>query len=94
MTRRSKRELEQIVDDLAGDGDDVGGDGWNVSEVWGDDDPDPDADLVVRNGLVMLREDAEREGREILGPAEDAPTDAVRVAVDGPGATRDGSGGG
>lgn len=81
MTRQSRRELERIVDDLAGDGLEEQ-DGWNVSEVWGDDDPDPDADLVVRNEVVMLREDAEREGREVLGPAEDAPTDAVRVAVD------------
>lgn len=81
MTRQSRRELERIVDDLAGD-DLEEQDGWNVSEVWGDDDPDPDADLVVRNEVVMLREDAEREGREVLGPAEDAPTDAVRVAVD------------
>ena len=81
MTRKSRRELERIVDDLAGD-DGGRGDGWNVAEVWGDDEPDADADLVVRNEVVMLREDAEREGREVLGPAEDAPTDAVRVAVD------------
>lgn len=48
------------------------------------DDPNPDADLVieVNESVVMTRERAEQQGREILGPAEDAPpeNDAVRVA--------------
>jgi hypothetical protein len=44
----------------------------------------PDADLVieVNESLVMSRDRAEQQGREILGPAEDTPpeNDAVRVA--------------
>jgi len=31
---------------------------------------------------VMSRERAERENREILGPAENAAEDAVKVAID------------
>jgi len=95
MTRRSKREIENVLNDL-----DSGGDGIDdTAVVYRDDrtghlvdedgkpvEHDPDADLVViiEDTLVMLREQAEREGREILGRAEDAPTDAVRVAREDP----------
>lgn len=38
-----------------------------------DDAPrDGDLEIVIRNSLVMTRERAEREGREILGPSEEA----------------------
>jgi hypothetical protein len=96
MTRKSKRELERAVDDLADAGDDDGGGIMVVYEHPdtgdyyrtrdGDGDPvDPDdldgLTVAIREELVMFREQAEREGREILGPAEDAPAeDAVRVA--------------
>ncbi|WP_049934747.1 hypothetical protein [Haloplanus natans] len=50
-------------------------------------DPDPDADtiIVINRELVMRRENAEQEGRDILGPAEGTPddVDAVRVAREG-----------
>lgn len=95
MTRKSRREIERAVDDLAGDGDGDGGimvvyedpdtgDYYRTQD--GDDDPadlDGFEGLVVelKRELVMRRERAEREGRAILGPAEDAPAeDTVRVA--------------
>lgn len=42
--------------------------------------PDPDADVRITYDVVMRRERAREEGREILGPAEDAPEGVVRVA--------------
>ena len=48
-------------------------------------DPDPGAFTVVFDGAVVTsREQAEKEGYDILGPAEDVPPgrDAVRVAED------------
>lgn len=41
--------------------------------------------IIIDDSLVMERERAEHEGREILGPAEGAPEgrDVVRVADDG-----------
>ena len=69
-----------------------------VEVVWRDDrtgelldcdgepaDPDPDALMFVINDTVVAdRERAEKEGYDILGPAEDVPPgrDAVRVAED------------
>jgi hypothetical protein len=88
MTRRSKREIERAVEDLDDDPDD--GDTWNV-QVGGDPDVDCVEDLddldddelileVGRSTCIMTREHAEREDREILGPAPDVPADdAVRV---------------
>lgn len=90
MTRRSKREVERALDDLGGGEGPAG-----VAVVWADERtgdlvdangepaaPDPDAHLlVIREHVVMSRERAEEQGREILGPAEDTPSgsDAVRV---------------
>ena len=69
-----------------------------VEVVWRDDrtgelldsdgepaEPDPDALMVVFNETVVVdREQAEAEGYDILGSAEDVPPgrDAVRVAED------------
>lgn len=55
-----------------------------VETVWSHEEPDGNPDVVVQHGLVMFREDAEREGREILGPA-DTPSgrDTVRVRPEG-----------
>jgi hypothetical protein len=50
-------------------------------------DPDPDTLMVVINrSVVMPRERAEEQGREILGPATDTPAenDAVRVVGGSP----------
>ena len=81
--RRSKRELKRAVEELeaernAGD--------VTLTDLLLDDDPDDDApadtddalDVTFQYTVVMDREQAEREGREILGPA-DAPGDTVRV---------------
>ena len=56
----------------------------SIETLWGEEEPDGDPDVVVRNELVMFREDADREGREILGPA-DTPSsrDTVRVRPEG-----------
>lgn len=45
------------------------------------DDTEP-LEIRITDHLVMAREQAEREDREILGPAEDTPpeNDCVRVA--------------
>ena len=91
MTRKSKREIERAVDDLADDGDGDGGalavvfedhtgDYYENQEMDGDPvDPDnlPGKTVVIpgRDTCVMGREQAKREGREILGPAEDVPAD-------------------
>lgn len=79
MTRRSKRELERALADLddADRGDPAAG-GFAVSTTWGEEEPDPNADFAIQYQIVMSRDRAERDGREILGPA-DAPGDTVRV---------------
>ena len=77
MTDREElRERLDAVEDAVDDG----ADGFTVETIWGEGEPEGDPDIVIRQGLVMFREDAEREGREILGPA-DTPgdRDAVRV---------------
>jgi hypothetical protein len=99
VTRKSKREIERAVDDLdGGDGDDGGlsvvykdartGEYYEDGDMAGEPvDPDAlsgTAVVIGRGAVVMFREQAEQEGREILGPAEDAPdeTDAVLVAIE------------
>lgn len=88
--RDSLRGRLDAVEDAIGD------DEFTVETIWGEGEPEGDPDFVIRQGLVMFREDAEREGREILGPA-DTPgdRDAVRVRHEGhrAGATDDGAGG-
>jgi hypothetical protein len=97
MTRRSKRAVEDRLDALETDATTTPS---HVEVVWRDErtgelvdrdgtptEPDPEAFVVViEELLVMGRERAEREGREILGPATDAPpeNDAVRVAREEP----------
>lgn len=80
--RRSKRELERAVADLAGEHTDAGEDtGVSVDWVSHGEDPTPDADIVIRRHIVMDRGDAERENRTIIGPAgADMNDDVVRVA--------------
>lgn len=82
MTRR-KRELERALDDLDGDTVDNTG-GLDVSIKWGADDTgaDDDTDVTVRYKVVIGRERAEREGREILRSV-DGPGDLVQVRWDG-----------
>jgi hypothetical protein len=83
MTRRSKRELERALDDLAGDADaDADADEYNVTADWVEyDDNGDDAEVVANYQVVMRRERAEREGVEILGPV-DGPGDLVRIDWD------------
>jgi hypothetical protein len=83
MTGREelRERLDAVEEELAAGG--VGpGDGIDVTVSWADYETDTDAgaDLAVQYTIVMSREDAEREGREILGPA-DTPggRDTVRV---------------
>ena len=95
MTRKSKREIERALDGLGddtNDGDALSvvyrdastGDYYADKEMTEpiDKDDSPGVTACISRGLVMFREQAEREGREILGPAESAPdgNDAVRVA--------------
>ncbi len=48
-----------------------------------DDDHEPDLETSITRVLVMSRKRAEREGREILGPADVATDgDFVRVSPD------------
>ena len=62
MTRRSKRELERDVEQLA------------------EDDRTPTRETSITRELVLSHKRAEREGREILGPADVAAAgDFVRV---------------
>lgn len=99
MTRKSKREIERLLDELEPDGDDDGqvvvwedpetGEWYDTPDRSGESvDPDGEVDVVVRRSVVMLREDAEEAGREILGPAEGPSippeNDAVRVAREEP----------
>jgi len=77
--REDLRDRLDAVEDAIDDAGEL-----TVETLWGEEEPDGDPDLVVRNGIVMFREDAEREGREILGPA-DTPSgrDTVRVRPEG-----------
>ncbi|MFC7175352.1 hypothetical protein ACFQL0_21830 [Haloplanus litoreus] len=93
MTRKSERELERALETLDDDAD-----GNRIQVLFRDDrtdglvdgdgepaDPDPGADtIIVNESVVMSRERAEAEGREILGPAEGEhvpdENDVVRVA--------------
>ena len=95
MSRRSRRELERAINDLAPD--DTSD---TLQIVWWDEktqqyvdkqrnptESDPDAQtIVIKNTLVMEREQAIAEGREILGPAENTPPerDVVKVATENP----------
>lgn len=66
MTRRSKREIERDVEQLA------------------EDDRTPTRETSITRALVMLRKRAEREGREILGPADVvADSDFVKINPNG-----------
>jgi hypothetical protein len=99
MTRKSKREIEHVIDDLGSS--DVDDDtvsvvfrdaatdeyysGQDLTEPVKDPDALPGITVVISRGVVVMsRKRAEREGREILGPAENTPlgVDAVRVARD------------
>ena len=72
------RELEELADQIrAATGDEEASGGFTFDAGR---DPDPDADVRITRHVVMRRERAEEEGREILGPAEDAPEGVVRVA--------------
>lgn len=92
MTRRSKREVERALDDLAGDADDDTDAGHSFDATEGvtaefvtygpEEDDGDDADVFARYHVVMRRERAEREGVEILGPV-DGPGDLVRIDWDG-----------
>lgn len=76
MTDRDdlRKRLDAVEEDLGGAGE------LSIAHIWGEEEPDGDPDLVVRSTIVMFREDAEREGREILGPADTASgRDTVRV---------------
>lgn len=59
-----------------------------VTGEWHDGDGNPvdvenaDPLVVIQSRLVMPREQAEREDRDILGPAEDAPEGRDLVQVD------------
>jgi hypothetical protein len=92
--REIERAVDDLGDD--GDGDDWGtsvvyedhtGDYYadrDMTEPVEDPDALPGLTVILsgRGGTcIMLREHAEREGREILGPAENTPpgNDAVRV---------------
>lgn len=88
MTRRSRRELERALDDLAADAvDDTDAGGFDLAVEWGGgDDADLEADMVIHRRVVMRPGRAEREGVEILGPV-DGRDDLVQIAWDG----RDGS---
>ena len=77
--REDLRERLDAVEEELGDADEL-----TVETIWSHEEPAGDPDIVIRRGVVMFREDAEREGREILGPA-DTPgdRDTVRVRPEG-----------
>lgn len=98
MTRKSERELERALETLAGGATDGAAGGDMVQVLYREDrtgdlvdtdgepaEPDPDAlAIIINESVVMGRDRAEAEGREILGPAEGehipAENDVVRVA--------------
>lgn len=100
MTGPTRRSLEKRVDALA---DDLG-DGDSLLVAYRDartgeletpegepvdaDDHGADQLIIIEESVVMARDDAEREGREILGPAtgEDIPAGRDLVEVCGGGA--------
>ena len=54
-----------------------------LSALEEDVDTAPELEVVIRDSLVMSRERAEREGREILGPSEEAAREGfVKVPVE------------
>lgn len=80
----TRREIEDALEALRGRVQDDDGDASGGFTVDAGPDPDPDADVQITRHVVMRRERAEEEeGREILGPAEDAPEGVVRVAREG-----------
>jgi len=94
MTRKSKRELERVLDDLsdqtASESEDIvvvkrdthSGEIRTLDGEPVEQDLEEQTVVVINETIVMDRERAEEAGREILGPAESAPPgrDAVRVA--------------
>ena len=93
MTRKSKRELERALDNLDGveTRDTIDVVYWNektqehVDREGNPVEPDPDPDaahvVVIKDTLVMEREQAIEEDREIFGPAETpSGRDIVKVA--------------
>ena len=95
MTRKSRREIESAVDDLApaSDADPFGEYdaliAYRTAEGWVDADGEPlpeDADVVLGySGVTVERATAEANGWEILGPAtiDGAPAEEyVTVAWD------------
>jgi predicted nuclease with TOPRIM domain len=80
MTDREElRERLDAVEEELGDADEL-----TVETIWSHEEPDGDPDVVIQSGLVMFREDAEREEREILGPVETPSSrDTVRVRPEG-----------
>jgi len=80
MTRKNRREIENAVEEL-----DTGTDESGIHVVYkhpktgayydmdGDeiDPPDDSLLIVLSHTVVMDREKAEAEGKEIIGPAED-----------------------
>lgn len=96
MTGPTRRDLEKRVDDLA---DRFGGDEeilvarrdlatGEVTDFDGNpvdpDDHGADTLLILEESIVMERERAEKEGREIIGPYEGGPegSDLVETPVD------------
>lgn len=95
MTRKSKREIERTLEDLKEESETDDNEPPLVAyehPVTGDletrdgEPIDPDDEdcllLVIEETIVMSRERAEAESREILGPVEDARGGAVEVAPD------------
>lgn len=90
MTKRNlENRLEKLEEQTEDDTNSVTvayqtGDDLRTTDREPIDQDDVDGQLVVINrSLVMTREQAEREGRTILGPAENAAddVDAVKVAI-------------
>lgn len=97
MTRKSKREIERAIEDVEIE---EGGQGQTLvanrdprTGELTDGDGEPieagpeDVLIVIDEAVVMDREQAEAEGREILGPAEsetNPDADLVRVYWDRP----------
>lgn len=94
MTRKTKREIERVVDEFDPDG--GPGDGPDVPLAYRDprngDLYDPDGEplppdtrplAIIEQAVVLPREQAEEEGREILGPADtEADGDHVRTVAE------------
>jgi predicted nuclease with TOPRIM domain len=90
--RDALRERLDNLETVIGDADEL-----TVETIWSHEEPDGDPDVIIQSGVVMFREDAEREEREILGPVETPSSrDTVRVRPEGRppyfGPARDGDG--